>query len=59
MKAQPVRLADVFIIGPLMIWGGARAIRDQPIPGAALAIFGVATILYNARNYLQLQKGQP
>lgn len=52
VKAQPVRLLDVFVIGPLMIWGG-YALRDagHHNVGPALSGLGLATILYNAFNH--------
>ena len=52
VKAQPVRLLDVLVIGPLMIWGGyALDARGSHVGGAVLALFGLTTIAYNARNY--------
>jgi hypothetical protein len=51
-KSQWVRLVDVFVIGPLMVWGGVRLARSRhPIAGGSLATFGAATVIYNARNY--------
>lgn len=56
-KAQWVRVADVLIVGPLMMWGGARiANTDQPLPffgGLALASLGFLTVAYNASNWAQ------
>lgn len=49
-KAQWVRVADVLFIGPLMVWGGARA---GGLPGLVLAGLGAATIAYNASNWIQ------
>jgi hypothetical protein len=52
VKSQPVRLLDVFVIGPLMIWGGyALDDRGEHYGAAALVLFGLSTIVYNARNY--------
>lgn len=52
VKAQPVRLLDVFLIGPMMIWGGSALDESgHPIAGVALALMGLATIGYNGRNY--------
>jgi len=56
LKSQTVRLADVFFIGPLMIYGGARLRADKPLWGWTLALLGVGTIIYNGRNYLVLRK---
>lgn len=50
-KTQTVRLLDVALIGPLMIGGGVAWTDRRPILGGALALFGVATIWYNAKNY--------
>lgn len=48
-KTQLVRLADVFVIGPTMVWGGAKL--PPSLPSYLLVLFGLATIAYNARNY--------
>lgn len=55
MKAQWVRLADVFFIGPLMIWGG---LKIKGVGGYTLAALGAGTIVYNGRNYLRLSSRQ-
>ena len=52
-KSQWVRLADVFVIGPLMVWAGVKLARSRhPIAGGSLAVLGTATVVYNAKNYL-------
>lgn len=56
-KAQHIRLLDVFLIGPLMIWGGDALNRQgRSLAGPALAVCGLATILYNGRNYLAVDR---
>ncbi len=52
-KPQSVRVADVFVIGPLMVWfGTSRRTSAMPAPArAAMTAFGVGTILYNAHYY--------
>lgn len=50
-KAQWVRIADVVLVGPVMVWGGLRL--RGPL-GWTLAALGVATVLYNSRNYMRL-----
>jgi hypothetical protein len=55
MKPQAVRLADVLLIGPLMIWGGAKTRAKNPILGTALFLFGLATISYNYSNYCKTE----
>lgn len=47
-KSQAVRLADVFVIGPVMAVGGAKLGGSL---GKTLVALGIATILYNAKNY--------
>lgn len=63
LKAQPVRLADVLVFGPLMIYSGLGKNPPRWVK-AGLIVIGVGTILYNLQNYLlaqqqkQLQLGQ-
>ena len=47
-KSQIVRLLDVFFIGPVMAVGGAKL---GGALGKTLVALGIATILYNAKNY--------
>ena len=58
-KAQSVRIADVVLIGPLMIWGGARAIPQRPLPGIALTLMGLGTIAFNWVNYNRIRRHRP
>lgn len=51
-KTQGIRLADVFLIGPLLIYAGTRRKLSRPIKGALIAS-GVLTIIYNASNYMR------
>ena len=57
VKAQTVRMADVFVFGPLML----MAAFDRKPPKwlrAGMIIVGVGTILYNLANYLEVEKRQ-
>ena len=60
IKAQWVRIADVFVIGPLMVLGGVFMARKAgtagKVAGVSLAAFGVATVWFNGRNYLRIAK---
>lgn len=60
IKAQRIRLLDVFLIGPMMVWGG-KALGDQghSVAGPLLAILGVATVVYNGRNYVRVRSKLP
>lgn len=57
LDVQKIRILDVVLIGPLMIWGGVQAMRKSDtksgeVAGAVLAALGFATIFYNGSNYL-------
>lgn len=57
-KSQAIRVLDVLLIGPLMIYSAlalmeARKQRDWT--SGLLAVFGIATVLYNARNWWRLR----
>ena len=54
-KSQAIRVLDVAVIGPLMIWGGVKA---GGVAGVALALFGATTMGYNAVNYLRVERGE-
>jgi len=50
-KAQWIRVLDVLVIGPCMLWGAyALAQQKRTIGAAALGSFGVLTIAFNAWN---------
>jgi len=55
VKTQSIRLADIFVIGPLMLWAGWALSKQYPVRGAALALFGGATVIYNGKNYLEAE----
>ena len=56
-KSQAVRLFDVFVLGPWLVWLGARsARRGSGFERAALVSVGLGTILYNGSNYLENQR---
>lgn len=50
-KSQTIRLLDIFWIGPLMVYVGNKK-RFSPFINSSLVVFGIATILYNGRNYI-------
>lgn len=50
-KSQAVRLVDIGILGPFMVWVGLQE-RVPEWAGAALVVSGLLTIAYNARNYM-------
>jgi len=53
MKTQQIRLVDVLVLGPLMIYAGKRlADSDDQALGVAIGLSGAATMAYNLRNYV-------
>lgn len=56
-KTQTVRLLDVFVIGPVMLWAGAqRGKLSDPMKFALIAI-GIGTIVFNGANWLAIDRG--
>jgi hypothetical protein len=50
MKTQLVRIADVLIFGPFMLYAASRTKLNKN-EKLILATIGVGTIIYNAINY--------
>jgi hypothetical protein len=57
MKPQAVRLADVFFIGPFMIYAAGKS-KLSKADRATLIGLGIATILYNGINYIKQQSNE-
>lgn len=56
-KTQAIRLADVFFIGPVMIYGGEKLRRrGDSILGLTLSLLGAATVVYNGNNWLKQRR---
>jgi len=51
-NVQDIRLIDVFVIGPFLIYVGMKKELSLPIR-LTLIGFGAATIIYNGNNYLK------
>lgn len=56
-KSQYIRLIDVFVLGPLMVYWASKKKLNQA-DKLILAGFGIATIVYNGKNWYQNYKGQ-
>ena len=54
-KAQEIRLLDVLVLGPLMLWFGFQARGMPDWARIAMLVSGAGTILFNWRNYLVLE----
>ena len=52
-KSQDIRLLDVFVIGPVILYAGVQY-KDKLLQwlSVSLIAIGVSTIVYNGRNYL-------
>ena len=56
-KTQTIRIVDVVLIGPLMIYLGYHAHARATMPSLfsiLLMFFGATTITYNLKNYLHV-----
>lgn len=55
MKTQAIRLADVFALGPFMVYA---ACKDKLTANErfVLGLSGIATILYNGANFIREAK---
>ena len=49
-KTQTIRLLDVFVLGPLMVWSGLQKRQRQPY-ASLLVVSGLLTIGYNFANW--------
>jgi len=56
VKTQTIRLIDVFVLGPLMIASAQQATTLPDWQRSALALTGLATIVYNGINFLRAQR---
>ncbi len=56
---QWVRIFDVFVLGPLMLYIAYTAKGVRPIPKLVLGMSGLMTMLYNGQRYLQIQDAGP
>ncbi len=56
-KSQWIRLVDIFVIGPIMIYLGNQGYTlTHNKLYLALIFFGATTITYNLKNYIHQQK---
>ncbi len=55
IKAQSVRMADVLVFGPLMIYAGLGRQTPQWLR-VGMVIIGAGTVLYNLANYFTIER---
>lgn len=53
-KSQFVRLLDVFLYGPILIYTGT--VVDNVYLKIALILIGASTMSYNFKNYVKMEK---
>lgn len=52
-KSQNIRLVDVFVIAPILIYSGVKYRKVLPTwVSVSLVTIGVCTAVYNGKNYL-------
>lgn len=56
VQGQLMRLADVFILGPYMVWT-ARDVQHEYLR-LGMTLLGIGTIIYNGYNLLRIYKAQ-
>jgi len=54
---QKIRLIDVFLIGPGLIYISYLQ-KKQVILSSAFLLTGISTILFNGKNYLDIKKAK-
>jgi len=52
-KSQAVRLYDVFLLAPFLLYVGYKAKGLSQFEKYGIYFIGISTILYNGRNYLK------
>ena len=52
-KSQVVRLYDVFLLAPFLMYIGYKGKGISNLERNAIYLIGVGTLVYNARNYLK------
>ena len=56
IKPQGIRVLDVWVIGPLVVYASTLLPKEKDLARVALRSFGIGTIVYNARNYLLIKE---
>jgi hypothetical protein len=54
-KSQPVRLFDIYALGPFMMWYAYKTPVMGRWPRRALFISGFMTVIYNWQNYRNIE----
>ena len=54
VKSQFVRLVDVFVYGPFLMWLSLRV--KEPLISIVLLFMGTTTVSYNLKNYIHYRQ---
>ena len=57
-KSQMVRLYDVFLLAPFLLYMGYKAKGINKWERGLIYLIGISTIVYNRRNYLKNKKNE-
>jgi len=55
-KTQEIRLMDIFLLSPFLIWFGITAIGVPQWAKWVMIMSGILTAWYNGRNYLRKKR---
>lgn len=56
IKTQTIRVFDVFVFGPVIMYAGTR--KELPMwLRSSLLLIGAGTIIYNGYNYMKAKDG--
>jgi len=56
IKAQPLRLFDVVILAPFLLYAGTRKQSLSPVVKRILVLSSFAIFSYELKNFLEIQK---
>jgi hypothetical protein len=56
MKSQTIRILDVILIAPLMVYVAEKSENINPLLKNTLIFFGFSTLFYNTYNYLKFEE---
>jgi len=54
---QVVRLVDVFLLGPVMVWVGFGLMSRCWLLAYFLVLSGIATVIFNGLTYIAVRNG--
>jgi len=55
IKAQPIRLMDILLLAPVLLYAGTRKTKLSPNVRNFLFISGISIFTYELKNYLAIK----